>query len=373
MAEQGTLHEDWEVQRDANKSLGDGAFRSGNFAEAISHYSQALSLDPTHHVLLSNRSAAYLKNGEKSKALHDAQACVETNPEFAKGHSRLAAALQSLGRWCPAMDAYEKVLAMDTGNAVAKKGYEECMVHVKKEEEKNQAEEKETEEVPQEKDLLDEFFDEVETVSKPKPKQENEVATKVIKEQKTDLGTPESQIARLLAPNYKWRNLNPFFVLDLPHTASDDDISKRYKALSLLLHPDKCQSLPGAKEAYDEVQRAKTQLDDENKNRHVRQLIQQGHKKGKQQWQANGEKASLEDVQSREVQRIFAEIEYKRKEVEERQRKQEQREREQEEEELHKERKSRDFDKKWRDDTRVEKRVGSWRGFQDKKPKKQKF
>ena len=74
------------------------------------------------------------------------------------------------------------------------------------------------------------------------------------------------------------------------------------------------------------------------------------------------------------MHRIFAEIEYKRKEVEDRQRKQEQREREQEEEELQKERKTREFDKNWRNETRVEKRVGSWRGFQDKKPsKKAKF
>ena len=75
----------------------------------------------------------------------------------------------------------------------------------------------------------------------------------------------------------------------------------------------------------------------------------------------------MEEVQSRAVQRIFAEIEYKRQEVEKRQRNQEQREREQEEEQLRKEKKSREFDKNWRDNTRVEKRVGSWRGFQKKR------
>ena len=62
--------EDWQIQRDANKSLGDAAFRSKNYAEAISHYTQALSLDPTHFVLLSNRSAAHLSNGEKLSLIH---------------------------------------------------------------------------------------------------------------------------------------------------------------------------------------------------------------------------------------------------------------------------------------------------------------
>ena len=363
--------EDWQVQRDANKSLGDTAFRSGNFGEAISHYTQALSLDPTHHVLLSNRSAAYLKLGERSNALHDAQACVQSNASFAKGHSRLAAALQSLGRWGPAKEAYERVLELDKENAVAKKGIEDCKERLEQQQQQQQQQQEEVEEEKdEERDLLDDFFNEVETAAAAKPKKEEAVQPTVIKELKTDLGTPESQIERLLAPNYKWRNLNPFLVLDLEHTASEDDISRRYKALSLLLHPDKCRSLEKAKEAYDEVQRAKAQLDDPDKRRHVRQLIEEGHRKGKQEWQANKKTEDLKEVKSRAVQRIFAEIEYKRREVEERTRKQEQREREQEEEELHKEKKTREFDQKWRDDTRVEKRVGSWRGFQQKKKQK---
>jgi len=160
--------------------------------------------------------------------------------------------------------------------------------------------------------------------------------------------------------------LNPFLVLDLPHTASEDEISKRYKALSLLLHPDKCRSLSNAKEAYDEVQRAKKTLDDENKGRHARQLIEQGMKMGQKEWRANGEKGSLEDLQSRATQKIFAEIENKRREVERRERKQEQRERHQEEEELKKEKDERQFDKKWREDNRVEKRIGNWRDFKKK-------
>jgi tetratricopeptide (TPR) repeat protein len=360
--------EDWQIQRDANKSLGDAAFRSKNYAEAISHYTQALSLDPTHFVLLSNRSAAHLSNGEKSKALHDAQACIQSSPKFAKGHSRLAAALQSLGRWGPAKEAYEKVLMLDNDNAAAKKGYEDC--RLKEEEEQDTQESEETnkkeekkEEADEEEDLLADFFNEVATVQKPK-NQVEEISNNVISSHKMDLGSPESQIERLLAPNYKWRNLNPFHVLDISHTASEDDISRRYKALSLLLHPDKN---PSAKEAYDEVQRAKSQLDNEDKSRHIRQLIEEGLKKGAAECR-KGE--NLKEAHSKAVQRIFAELEYKRREIEKRQRQQEQREREQEQEEAHKEKKSREFDKNWRDDTRVEKRIGSWRGFQKKKKPK---
>lgn len=50
---------------------------------------QAITIDPDNHVLYSNRSAAYLKSDSKSKALWDAQKCVELQPEWAKGYSRL--------------------------------------------------------------------------------------------------------------------------------------------------------------------------------------------------------------------------------------------------------------------------------------------
>lgn len=397
--------EEWEVQRDAHKQLGDDAFRSGDYAEAVVQYTHALSVDPANHLILSNRSAAELKQGNKSKALQDARACIDSNPTFAKGHSRLAAALQSLGRLEPAKSAYAKVLELDTDNAVAKRGLEDCtrLLRVKEQEDmkqmhedikqKDQAEpmkeekqqkaystsNKDSGPADPEDDLLNDFFSEVENVSAKKSTEENvsaeeEPRENVIRVQKTDLGTAESQIERLLAPRYEWRNLNPFYVLDLHHTSSSDDISRRYKALSLLLHPDKCRELEHAKEAYDEVQRAKTLLDDEDKARHARQLVEQGVKKGRQEWHANGKKDSLEEVQSKCVQKIFAQIEHKRREVQRRTQKQEQRERQQEEEELQKEKNTRTFDKKWRKEERVEKRIGNWRDFQNKgSTKKQKM
>lgn len=398
-----TPAEEWEVQRDAHKLQGDDAFRSGDFAEAVVQYTHALSVDPTNHLILSNRSAAELKQGNKSKALQDARACIDANPTFAKGHSRLAAALQSLGRLEPAKSAYAKVLELDASNAVAKQGLEDCtqLLRVKEQDElkrmqeelkqKEQAEQmKEVEQkkpeaagpADPEDDLLNDFFSEVENVTAKKPvaskeetaSSEGESRENAIREQRTDLGTAESQIERLLQPRYEWRNLNPFHVLDLHHTASSDDISRRYKALSLLLHPDKCRELERAKEAYDEVQRAKTLLDDEDKARHARQLVEQGVKKGRQEWHANGEKESLEEVQSKCVQKIFAQIEHKRREVQRRTQKQEQRERQQEEEELQKEKNTRTFDKQWRKEERVEKRIGNWRDFQKKgSSKKQKM
>lgn len=81
---------------------------------------------------------------------------------------------------------------------------------------------------------------------------------------------------------------------------------------------------------------------------------------------------SLEELKETEVMRIFAQVEQKRREVEERERKFEQRTQQQEDEEEAKERKSRQFDKSWRKEDRVDKRVGNWRDFAGGK-KKQKL
>ena len=177
----------------------------------------------------------------------------------------------------------------------------------------------------------------------------------------------------LLRPNYEWRNLNPFYVLQLPPEATEDDISRRYKALSLLLHPDKNGGSDRAQLAFDEVKKAKTTLNDPDRAKHIRQLIEEGMKQGEVIWnkKSNGDKkqTTLEETQEKEIMRIFAMIEQKRREVEERNRKYEQREQQKEDEELEKARKERQFDKKWRDEERVGKRVGNWRDFANKKKK----
>lgn len=203
-------------------------------------------------------------------------------------------------------------------------------------------------------------------------------ATNAIKSHKKDLGTAATQIERLLQENYEWRNLNPFFVLDVPPDATVEEISRRYKALSLLLHPDKNRNKHGnkAEEAYDQVQKAKSMLlDDENKAKHCRDLASEGMRQGKREWEQkfgkNGNSGDnprqLEDMQTKAIMKIFAQIEYKRREVEKRKRAQEQRERNQEAEELNKDRSAMKFEKKWKEEGRVDKRVGNWRDFQTKK------
>lgn len=410
------VKEDWEIQRDHHKQQADQAFRMGGFRTAIDNYSKAIALDPEFVVAYSNRSAAYLKNSEKSKALKDAEQVVKLDPKLAKGHSRLAAALHSLRRYEQALDAYRKVLSLDPANSVAQKGLADCQGELDKikqhhrEQEEQEKKERDAaaelaregeeeinkqshnvdkeEEEEEADDLLNDFFADVEEVTKKNNKESSSetassaknppgIPTNAVKNEKQILGTSTEQMDRLLKPNFEWRNLNPYYVLQLPHTSNEDDVARRYKALSLLLHPDKNGGSERAQQAFDEVKKAKTVLMDENRAKHAQQLTEEGLKQAKaiykqQQESSNQNKRTLEEIEEAEVMRIFAQIEQKRREVAENERKFEQRTQQQEDDEERKARQERKFDKNWRKEERVDKRVGNWRDFAGGAAKKRK-
>eukprot|EP00957_Ditylum_brightwellii_P201577 15326284-Ditylum_brightwellii.AAC.1 len=158
-------------------------------------------------------------------------------------------------------------------------------------------------------------------------------------------------------------------------TAPLDIISHHYKALSLLIHPDKC-SEKRAKEAFEQVRIAMTLLKVEDKRKHVHDLIEQGQKQGTRDCQVSRttsttptllskeeEEKQLQSYQEKAIMKVFATIEQKRRDVEQQKHAQEKRERDQEEEK-NKVKEEMEFHKRWREGNRVDQRVGSWRDFQ---------
>ena len=100
--------EEYKVQANLLKDQGNELFQAGKTQEAIVLYTQAINLDPDNQVLYSNRCAAYMKNDSKSKALHDAEKCVQIAPTWSKGYVRLGAAQHSLKRFDAAIDTFKK-------------------------------------------------------------------------------------------------------------------------------------------------------------------------------------------------------------------------------------------------------------------------
>ncbi|KAJ2597201.1 Hsp90 cochaperone [Coemansia sp. RSA 1721] len=103
------------------KAQGNAAFAAGNHDEAIKLFTQAIELDPTNHVLYSNRSASLASLKKYDEALNDAEKTVEIKPDWPKGYSRKGAALFGLHRLEEAKETYQAGLKYDPENALLKK------------------------------------------------------------------------------------------------------------------------------------------------------------------------------------------------------------------------------------------------------------
>lgn len=68
--------------------------------------------------------------------------------------------------------------------------------------------------------------------------------------------------------------LNPYDVLDLPTTATQDEIKRQYRKVSLQCHPDKCKEdfRERAQKAFTLLAKSKGQLTDEEKRPEIEQL-----------------------------------------------------------------------------------------------------
>jgi len=375
------FREEWEVQRDRLKSNGDNAYKKGDYLTAILHYDEAITLDPENVILYSNRSASYLKHSHKSKSLADARKCIELDPKFLKGYSRLATSLASLGRFSEARAAYKKLQKLDGGFDLAEKGLEECHLLEKRKqgielEKKNRMAPPPVKQAPPPEDvLLDDFFSDVENAAS-ETKKVNISHPKVAINKPTvfhvenlDTFSPvgqSRQIERLVTiPNAEWKNLNPFYVLQLSHRNDIQEISKRYRALSLFVHPDKhdFSNKQHAQLAFDTINRSYQTLKDDDKRRHIVQLIDQAIKNVELDDPSSktSDEDDLQTLREKHVFKIFADIERRRRDVDIRKRKQDLREKQAEDEENKKLKQERDFEKKW--NTRLESRIGNWRDF----------
>ncbi|WPH00879.1 Hypothetical protein R9X50_00371000 [Acrodontium crateriforme] len=109
---------------DALKAEGNKLFAAKDFVGAAEKFSQAIELDPTNHVLYSNRSGAYASLKQFDKALEDANKTTEIKPDWAKGWGRKGTAQHGVGDLVGAVDAFEEALKLDPSNAQAKSGLE---------------------------------------------------------------------------------------------------------------------------------------------------------------------------------------------------------------------------------------------------------
>ncbi|XP_023017136.1 dnaJ homolog subfamily C member 8 isoform X2 [Leptinotarsa decemlineata] len=105
----------------------------------------------------------------------------------------------------------------------------------------------------------------------------NEFYTEVKEIEKRDsVLTPKQQIERLLRPGSTYRNLNPFDVLQVEPDTSIEEIKKKYRRLSILVHPDKNQDDPDrAQQAFEAVNKAWKTLENEETRKKCMDIIEE--------------------------------------------------------------------------------------------------
>lgn len=205
-------------------------------------------------------------------------------------------------------------------------------------------------------------------------------------EKRDSVLTSKQQIERLLRPGSSYFNLNPFEVLQIDPEATDEELKKRFRQLSILVHPDKNQDDPDrAQLAFEAVDKAyKSLLEPEQKKRFV-DVIQAGReyvehnmnqkrkqlkKEGKPQFIEEDDPEVFRQAVYKQTMKLFAELEIKRKEREAKEMHERKRAREEEIETHEKAKRDREWQKNF-EETR-DGRVDSWRSFQNKGKKKEK-
>jgi len=105
-------------KKEANnlKDEGNKFFVAQNFVKAVECFTRAIVLDATNHILYSNRSGAYLAMGNSEDAVADARECIKISPQWAKGYSRLGAALVATSAFQDAVKAYATGVSLDPTN-----------------------------------------------------------------------------------------------------------------------------------------------------------------------------------------------------------------------------------------------------------------
>lgn len=112
------------------KVLGNKAFVAGRYGEAAKAYTFAMQLNPEERSYYGNRSAAWSKLGQFSKALADADAALALDCSNAKGLLRRAVAYMGLKNFAAAQADYEEILKRLPGNKDAIAGVADCKLQI---------------------------------------------------------------------------------------------------------------------------------------------------------------------------------------------------------------------------------------------------
>lgn len=115
-----------------HKKKGNQYFSAGEYSTAVCEYTHAIECNPFNHIYYSNRAACYTCLDNVELAIRDARKCIELNPSFSKGYSRLSAALEKKGELEEALAAIEKAASLEPANETYKRTKEELEEEIRR-------------------------------------------------------------------------------------------------------------------------------------------------------------------------------------------------------------------------------------------------
>lgn len=221
---------------------------------------------------------------------------------------------------------------------------------------------------PQKEELFNSFYTEVKEIEK-----------------RDSVLTPKQQIDRLLRPGSTYFNLNPFEVLQVEPETSLEEIKKKYRRMSILVHPDKNQDdVERAQQAFEIINTAWKILECDDTRARCMDVIEEARARTDQMLAEKRKRMKKEGKDSRieedepekykhaiyvRTMKLFADMERKRRELANRDMEERKRKRENEIEEEEKANTEKEWQKNFEESR--QNRVESWKTFQTgKKGKK---
>lgn len=287
----GEMHAGAEASRQAAdmssddwKKQGNAAFQAQDYDNATLFYSNGIELEPTNAALFSNRSAAYLKQGDTAKARRDADMCVELDKYWPKGWWRRGQAQLEAQEYADARNTFREGLTYCAGDDNLTRGLEnaEKRVAVLEAVQGKPAEAPFDPDAPSTRGSTNNRDTSGASLDTDAPKDGAESSVFP--------GLLETEIRRIqAAPNH-------YATLHVSPDASASQMKKNYHILARMLHPDKCDH-PDASEAMSQVSLAYDTLTNVMKKTLYDQFMSQAGDGDKEQtyaeWEAKQQPVEL--------------------------------------------------------------------------------
>ncbi|XP_055534089.1 dnaJ homolog subfamily C member 8 [Wyeomyia smithii] len=196
-------------------------------------------------------------------------------------------------------------------------------------------------------------------------------------EKRDSVLTSAQQIERLLRPGATYFNLNPFEVLQLEPDTPIEQIKKKYRSLSILVHPDKNQDdKDRAQQAFEVINKAYKTLENELTRKRCLDVYEEAkdrtdmmisekrkklRREGKSDIIPEDDPGKYKHAVYVMVMKLFADMERRRQQLDLRDQEERKRKREQEIEEEE----QRNYQKEWQKNFEESRqnRVNSWQNF----------